>query len=145
MTSLLRSYSQIVKSSEFLFVPTYSNHGGFTISQLQAQAVNSASNVIRFDGTVLNVKNYANFVNGIAQTGINVINAGEVYRDLGKVLHIFENGVKMATFRYAQKVDDANAGAEGVGGQPNLYMCTWQAAGGSCPSAYAMVKVVRAG
>ena len=128
-----------------MFVPTYSNHGGFTISQLQAQAVNSASNVIRFDGTVLNVKNYANFVNGIAQTGINVINAGEVYRDLGKVLHIFENGVKMATFRYAQKVDDANAGAEGVGGQPNLYMCTWQAAGGSCPSAYAMVKVVRAG
>jgi len=134
-----------VKSSEFLFVPSYSNHGGFTVGQLQAQVSDSGSNVIRFDGTVLNVTNYANFVNGIGQTGINVINAGEVYRDLGKVLHIFEKGVKAATFRYAQKVDDNNAGAEGVGGHPNLYMCVWQAAGGACPNAYAMVKVVRAG
>ena len=145
MTSLLRSYSQIVKSSEFLFVPSNSNHGGFTVSQLNAQVAASPNNVIRSDGTVLNVKNYSDFVNGIANTGINNIYAGEMYRDLGKVLHIYEAGVKAATFRYAQKVDDNNAGAEGVGGYPNLYMCVWQAAGGACPSAYAMVKVVRAG
>ena len=98
--------------------------------------------MIRFDGTVLNVINYANFINGIGQSGINVINAGDMYRDLGKVLHIYEKGVKMATFRYAQKVDDNNAGTEGVGGYPPLYMCVWQAAGGACPNAYAMVKVV---
>ena len=146
MTSLLRSIAQIVKSSEYLFVPRSSNSGGFTSAQLRSSIDAQPANVIRADASVVNVLNFNTFMSNFSNDGSNnAITVGQLYRDMGKVLHVLQNGIKMATFRYGQLMDDANAVAEGVGIAQNFYLCVWQADGSACPNPYAMVKVVRAG
>ena len=145
MSSVARGFSQIPATGQYLFVPASSNHGGFTAASLATTLSNDSSYVLSYDGTILNTTNAATFLNDISSpVGIS---SGDVYRDMGKQLHVYEDGVKIALFRYAQKVEDPNASThnEGVGSSPNIYICTWQAAGVYCPNAYAMVKVVRTG
>jgi len=141
--SVLRSYAQVAPRVHDLYVPADSNYGGFTAVALAARVAGNAANVKSFDGSMLNAVNAGDFLNGIANPVALVTK--EVYRDLGKELVVLENGVKVAVFRYAQKISDDGPLHEGVGESPNIYICTWQSAGGNCPSRYAMVKVVRTG
>jgi len=141
--SVLRAYAQVAPRVHDLYVPADSNHGGFTSADLLARVSANAANVKSFDGSMLNTLNSGDFLNGISNPV--AISQKQVYRDLGKELVILENGVKVAVFRYAQKISDDGPLHEGVGVSPNIYICTWQSAGGDCPSAYAMVKVVRTG
>jgi hypothetical protein len=146
MSSVLSAYAQIPARSKYLFVPRASNHGGFTAAQLSARISADAANVMYNDGTVLNTTDAWSFIGGMAYDfGINRLELGDVYRDMGKELHISQDGVKIAVFRYAQKVDDGNNFAEGFGTHPNLWICTWVGAGPFCPESYGMVKVVRTG
>jgi len=140
MSSVVRAYAQLPAHGKFLYVPMNSTHGGFTDAALNAQLAANASNVISFDGLQLNTSDYATFLNGVSSVSIV---AGDLFRDLGKEIHLLQNGVKVAVFRHAQLVNDNNAMYEGVGGAPNLFLCTWQSAGSVCPSALGMVKVVR--
>ena len=157
MSSVGRSFSQIPAGSQYLFVPQNSNHGGFTPAQLSTSISDVADTVLSYDGTILNTTDAAGLLDDISgnyytytqATGdyYNSILSGDVYRDLGKQLHLLEKGVKIAVFRLAQRVQDPSSSIhnEGVGTYPNLFICTWQAAGVNCPNAYAMVKVVRTG
>ena len=141
--SVLRSYAQIAPRIHDMYVPADSNHGGFRAVDLLARVSANAANVKSFDGSMLNTLNAGDFLNGIDNpVGLYT---KDVYRDLGKELVVFQMGVKVAVFRYAQRIYDNGPLYEGVGDSPNIYICTWQSAGGNCPSAYAMVKVVRTG
>jgi len=141
MSSVARAYAQLPAHGQFFYVPVNSNHGGFTNVALAARLAANASNVISFDGLQLNTKDYGTFLNGMSAESIS---QGNLFRDMGKEIHVLQNGVKAAVFRYGQLVDDNDNLTEGVGSSPNLFLCTWQSAGTACPSALSMVKVVRA-
>ena len=145
MSSVLASYSQIPVRSKYLFAVTTSNHGGFTSDQLAAAVASNPSNILTYDGTILNTVSAASFLGSIGEESYNAIVTGELYRDLGKKLYVQQNGMSCAIFTYSQAVYDAGLENEGVGNAPNLWICTWQAAGTACPNQYMMVKVVRAG
>ena len=145
MSSVSRSFAQIAPRSKYLFVPIDRNYGGFTAAQLASVVADSQSIIKSYDGTILNTTNSNSLFNSIDNDVVG-ITQGDVYRDLGKQLHVYENGVAVATFTYCQKVEDTNGQLfEGVGGAPNIYMCTWQSAGAACPSRLVMVKAVRTG
>jgi len=146
MSSVVRGFSQIPNASKYMFVPFAKNHGGFTQADLDSVISGNPELVIQYDGTILNSSNAWNLIGNIDyDNAVNSIAAGDIYRDMGKQLHIMQDGVKIASFRYGQKVDDGNNGAEGVGSHPNLWLCTWVGAGPYCPESYGMVKVVRTG
>ena len=117
-----------------------SNYGGFNTTVFLT-AINGNSNVISYDGTILNTTNPNTVLSSISG-GVNVA-IGELYRDMGKKLYVQQNGINCAIFTYAQLVDDAGAVNEGVPNVPNIWICTWQAAGTTCVSPYGMVRVVR--
>jgi hypothetical protein len=145
MSSVSRGFAQIPSRSKYLFVPIQRDNGGFTAAQLANVVANSQSIIKSYDGTVLDTTDSNSLFNSIDNTVIS-INQGDVYRDLGKQLHVYENGVAVATFTYCQLVEDTNGELyEGVGDAPNIYMCTWQSAGSNCPSRLVMVKAVRTG
>jgi hypothetical protein len=142
MSSVISTVAQVPSGGKNLFVPFNSNHGGFTKSNLLQTLKDDASLVISYDGTILNCTDpwtvMADIGNPVS------ISQGELYRDMGKSLHFQKNGVLVAIFRYAQLVNDTNLYYEGVPpSRPNIWICTWQSAGGNCPSAYGMVKVIR--
>jgi len=140
MSSVARAYSQIPAHGQFLYVPANSNHGGFTNVALAARLADNASNIISFDGLQLNTINYSDFLNGMSAQSIS---QGNLFRDMGKEIHVLQKGVKVAVFRYGQLVNDNDNITEGVGASPNIFLCTWQSAGTACPSALSMVKVIR--
>lgn len=144
--SVSRGYAQIATGSKFLYSPANTGHGGFTPFALAADLVSNASLVISATDSMINTTNAASFLNGMNGDAI-YFNQGDAFRDMGKQLHLLEKGVKIATFRLAQKVEDPSASIhnEGVGTFPTVYTCVWQAAGVYCPNAFSMVKVVRTG
>jgi len=144
MSSVLSSYAQIPARSRFLFATASSNHGGFTNSTLVSQ-IAAKTYVIAFDGTILNTTDVGSFLGQMNGSAVPIA-AGDLYRDMGKELHILQNDVKIAIFRYGQKVyDQPGNPSEGVGAAPNIWICTWQSQGHDCPNQFAMVKAVRTG
>ena len=97
-----------------------------------------------FFQTVLNTTNFNSFLSGVGDR--YNLDIGDLYRDLGKQLHLYQNDVHVVTFTYCQRVQDVSGQlTEGVGSEPNIYICTWQAAGENCPNPLGMVKAVRTG
>ena len=143
MSSVVSVVAQIPTHAKNLYVVVNSNHGGFRTYDLKARVVAEASEVISFDGTILNCTNAGSVLDGIGnQVSVAI---GDLYRDMGRKLHVQQNGRTCAIFTYSQLVNDNNAENEGVSPTaPNIWICTWQAAGAACPSAYAMVKAIRA-
>jgi hypothetical protein len=144
MSSVSRSFAQIAPRSKYLFVLRQSTNGGFTAAAL-ASAVAASQTIIKsYDGTVLNTTNFDSFLNGVGDR--YNLDIGDLYRDLGKQLHLYQNDVRVVTFTYCQRVQDPSGQlTEGVGSEPNIYICTWQAAGENCPNPLGMVKAVRTG
>ena len=146
MSSVSRGFSQIAPRSKYLFVPTESTNGGFTAAQLASAVAGSQSLIKSYDGTVLNTTNFDSFLNGVATGARYHLYAPYLYRDLGKQLHLYQNDVHVVTFTYCQRVQDPNGETnEGVGSEPNIYLCTWQAAGNNCPNPLGMIKAIRTG
>jgi hypothetical protein len=144
MSSVSRSFAQISSRSKYLFVLRQSTNGGFTAAVLASAIAASPSLIKSYDGTVLNTTNFDSFLNGVgARYNLDI---GDLYRDLGKQLHLYQNDVHVVTFTYCQRVQDSSGQlTEGVGSEPNIYICTWQAAGENCPNPLGMVKAVRTG
>ena len=142
MSSIHRSFSQIPARGKYFYVPVTSNHGGFTEQALASNIVSDNNLVLSNQGTILNVSDASEFIGDL---DVVQINAGEVYRDMGKEVRVLENGSEVALFRLCQLVSDNGDGYEGVPSVPNIFICTWQAYGLQCPAALAMTKVVRTG
>lgn len=146
MSSVSRSFAQISSRSKYLFVPRESNNGGFTAAQLASAVAASPSLIKSYDGTILNTTNFDSFLNGVATGDRYYIDVPYLYRDLGTQLRLYENDVHVVTFTYCQRVQDPNGETnEGVGSEPNIYLCTWQAAGNNCPNPLGMIKAIRTG
>ena len=134
-------FAQIPAGGKNLFVIRDHTNGGFTTPALLA-AVRNNSSVISYDGTILNCTNTNDILGSVTTTQVYQY---QVWRDMGKSLHVKKEGMTEAIFTYAQLVDDNNAGYEGVPSVPNLWICTWQASGSGCPTPVGMVYVVRSG
>jgi len=152
MSSVGRGYAQVSARTGFLYVSQYSNHGGFTDAQLNAAVQAHPEYVVGYDSNILNLNDIGSFFNTIANTATNNLNVHDLYRDLGRELHVYQttasqSATKVGIFRYFQQVKDGGAApyTEGVGSHPNLWICTWQSAGGDCPTQYLMVKGTRTG
>jgi len=144
MSSVSRGFAQIPSRSKYLFVPTESTNGGFTAAVLASAVAGSQSLIKSYDGTVLNTTNFNSFLNGVGSR--YHLYPGSLYRDLGKQLHLYQNEVHVVTFTYCQRMQDPSGETnEGVGSEPNIYLCTWQAAGANCPNPLGMVKAIRTG
>ena len=144
MSSVSRGFAQLAPRSKYLFVLDQSTNGGFTAAQLASAVAASQAIIKSYDGTVLNTTNFDSFLNGVGDR--YNLDIGDLYRDLGKQLHLYQNDVRVVTFTYCQRVQDPSGQlTEGVGSEPNIYICTWQAAGENCPNPLGMVKAVRTG
>jgi hypothetical protein len=147
MSSIGRGFSQIPPGSKYMFVPRDSTNGGFTPAVLDTVISSNTNLIVSYDGTVLNTTDSDAFLTAIVSEGTQSITLGNLYRDMGKQLHLYQNGVKTVVFRLGQKVEDPDVEVytEGVGTSPNIYLCTWQSQGSQCPNPLGMIKVVRTG
>lgn len=147
MSSVGRSPSQIPAGSKYMFVPRDSTNAGFTPEVLQTVISSNAALIVSNDGTVLNTNDSDAFLNAIVSEGTQSVSIGNLYRDMGKQLHLYQNGVKTVVFRLGQRVEDPGVEVytEGVGSYPNIFLCTWQSQGSQCPNPLGMIKVVRTG
>ena len=140
MSSVSSSFAQTPRSGKYLFAPAESAYGGFSVASLTAAVASNASIVKSFDGSMLNSTNAVSFISSIGAP--THIYAGDLFLDMGKQLHVMENGVLVAIFRLAQKMMDPSSYTEGINAD-SIYICTYQSSGSNCTSPFAMVKVVR--
>lgn len=120
-----KGYSQIDSRSEYL-LPITDTSGILQLSI--ASTVKNSSNIIRYDGSVLNTKNASAIWNELLLAGGVNIQQPLQLKDMGKVLYILENGVEVLKLRMMQPVDGALT--EGVPGNypsANVYVCVWSA------------------
>ena len=129
MTSLQKSFSQIPSRSRILFA--IEADSGFTQLKLTNAIAAHSSSVIQYDGTILNTEDAGAFI-GYINYG-RTFAKGDIFRDLGKTLHIQTNGRTDYILTYVQQMRAFKS--EGVppnynensttGG--NFWICTWNA------------------
>lgn len=131
MSSVQSHYAQIPYQARFLYATT--SDSGFTKAQLTTVLAAQKSNIIGFDGTILNVKTTA--VHDALLTPGTGITAQDVYKDMGKKIYVQVNGQMHAIYTFCQNVgvngdDVVGLLTEGVPNTPNVYVCTWASTGG---------------
>ena len=144
MTSLQTSFAQIPKRSRILFA--IAADSGFTQLKL-TNAISAYPNlVVSNNGTVLNTTNAGTFIGNIGYG--RSFETGNIFRDLGKELHVQTNGRTDYILSYVQQIRGATT--EGVPdnynvnstSQGNFWICTWAA---DVITAAIGVNVVRSG
>jgi hypothetical protein len=144
MTSVQRGLSQTPFKSRLLFAIT--GDSGFTQLKLTNAIAANQSAVLQYDGTILNTTNADTFL-GYINYG-RAFSQGEVFRDLGKTLHLQTNGRVDYILSYVQQVQGPRA--EGVPDNydvnstsaGNFWICTWAS---NIASGGIGVNVVRSG
>jgi hypothetical protein len=129
MSSLQKSFSQIPSRSRLLFA--VAGDSGFTQLKLTNAIAANSSAVLQYDGTILNTRDAGAFI-GYIDYGRSFA-TGDLFRDLGKTLHIQTNGRTDYILSYVQQIRAFKS--EGVppnynensttGG--NFWICTWNA------------------
>ena len=144
MSSLQKSFAQIPSRSRLLFA--INGDAGFTTLKLTNTIAANPTAVVMYDGTILNTTNADIFL-GYIGTG-RTFTTGNVFRDLGKTLHLQTNGRTDYIFTYVQQVqgpfaegvpDNYNVNSTTAG---NFYICTWAA---NVSAGAASINVVRSG
>lgn len=133
MTSLLRHPSQIgVREKYLIAVADVSNGVGVAAGGVGAFDLSSGF----FVGSVALAADVSNATVGYqeraAAGGVNSINAGELFRDMGRSITVVDaDGNHLALYRNVQKVDGAST--EGVPSDAaysaNIYVRVWAADG----------------
>lgn len=129
MSSIQRSPAQIPYKSRLLFA--INGDSGFTQLKLTNAIAAYPSAVLQYDGTILNTTNADTFL-GYINYG-RAFSTGNVFRDLGKTLHLQTNGRVDYILSYVQQVQGPKA--EGVPNNydvnstsaGNFWICTWAA------------------
>ena len=129
MSSLQKSIAQIPSRSRLLFA--ISGDSGFTQLKLTNAIAANPTAVVMYDGTILNTTNADTFL-GYINYG-RTFTTGNIFRDLGKTLHLQTNGRTDYILTYVQQVqgpfaegvpDNYNVNSTTAG---NFYICTWAA------------------
>ncbi len=129
MTSLQKSFSQIPHRSRLLFA--IAGDSGFTQLKLTNAIAAHPSDVLKYDGTILNTTEAGTFL-GYINYG-RTYATGNVFRDMGKTLHMQTNGRTDYILTYVQQVqgplaegvpNDYNVNSLTAG---NFWICTWAA------------------
>ena len=129
MTSLQKSFSQIPQRSRLLFA--IAGDSGFTQLKLTNAIAAYPRDVLHFDGTILNTTEASAFIRNIDYGRMYA--TGNVFRDMGKTLHVQTNGRTDYILTYVQQVQGPLA--EGVPNDyntdslsnGNFWICTWTA------------------
>lgn len=144
MTSLQTSFAQMPKRSRILFA--VSGDAGFTQLKLTNTISAYPNLILSNNGTVLNTTNASTFIENTGY-GRSFI-TGNIFRDLGKELHVQTNGRTDYILSYVQQIkgattegvpDNYNVNSTTLG---NFWICTWTA---NNDTATIGVNVVRSG
>ncbi len=128
MSSVQSHFAQIPNQTRFLYCDNPQSSFSFTKANLTSILTSRKSDIIGFDGTILNVKN-GNVHDDLIAVGTS-LSSGDVYKDMGKKLYIQRYGQMHAIYSYCQVVGSNGSSSvglltEGVPNTPNVYICTW--------------------
>jgi len=144
MSSLQKSFAQIPYTTRLLFA--IAGDSGFTQLKLDTAIAAHPSNVLMYDGTILNTTNADTFL-GFINYG-RTFSTGDVFRDLGPKLYLQTASRNDYIFSYVQQVQ--GPASEGVPDNyavnslsaGNFWICTWAA---NISTGGISVNVVRTG
>ncbi|NDH69042.1 MAG: hypothetical protein EBY22_14290 [Gammaproteobacteria bacterium] len=129
MSSLQKSFAQIPYTTRLLFA--IAGDSGFTQLKLDTAIAAHPSNVLMYDGTILNTTDADTFL-GFINYG-RTFSTGDLFRDLGPKLYLQTASRNDYIFSYVQQVQ--GPASEGVPNNyavnslsaGNFWICTWAA------------------
>jgi hypothetical protein len=123
MSSLLRTFAQVPTQVKYLYA--IENGTGLTPTAVSTAVATYRSQVIGYDGTILNTRAASTFLGNIGTTSFT---ASDTFVDMGKSLYIQTSGRDIYRFRLFQKINGPeSSGVPANYTSANLYILIWSA------------------